>query len=134
MNSDVDLCNVERQDKSADSVLEYWRQMIKFRKANAETLIFGDFKPVLVDNGPLFAYHRTPISNTDVPASRMLIVLNLTKKDDVGFQMPVDPAGDSVEYTLACSRSESSCEETRKVYESGEMLKLKAFEGFIFSY
>ena len=91
INSDFDLCNVAHQEKLSSSVLNFWRKMLAFRKQNAETIVFGDFEPVALDNHPVFAYHRTPME--DEVASKMLVALNMTSQSGVCFTLPVGVGG-----------------------------------------
>jgi oligo-1,6-glucosidase len=135
INSDFDLCNVAHQEKLSNSVLHYWRRMLAFRKANAETLLFGDFEPVSLDNGPVFAYHRVPLPDAPVDARKMLVVLNMTSDSDVDFVVPADVDGKSAEYKIIeSSRSKKGHNPLGKSYQTGEEVRLRAYEGLILSY
>ena len=134
INSDYDLCNVTHLEKLSNSVLRFWRKMLVFRRQNAETLVFGDFKPVSLDNSPIFAYYRTPVEESH-GAGKMLVALNLTSDNEVTFTMPAGVDGSSVEYSvLECSRSIKGANVTGQCYRTGEEMELRAYEGLILSY
>ncbi len=63
--------NVKEQEDEKDSVLSTWRDMIAFRKAHPEELVYGKFELVDAEHEQVFAYWRTA---TD--GERMLIALN----------------------------------------------------------
>ena len=134
MNSDFDLCNVAHQEGLSNSVLKFWRKMLAFRHRHTDALVFGDFTPVCIDNSPIFAYHRTPLLDSEMKAACMLVVLNLTKHDDVAFVMPAADDGALAKYTLECARSPGGSECEGKRFNVGEQVELKAYEGLVFTY
>lgn len=135
VNSDYNLCNVAKQETMSDSVLKFWRKMLAFRRNHAETLVYGDFEPLSLDNGPTFAYHRTPPCNSTMEASNMLVVLNLTSESGITFTMPTGIERSDVEYTvLESSRSSKGDSLAGQKHKAGEEVKLRAYEGLILSY
>ena len=79
--------NVEVQEKDSDSVLNYYRKMIKLRKEN-KALIYGEFEQ-LKTNKNIFAYKRI------YEDKEYMVVINLTKKNqDYPF---------NIDYNLVCS-------------------------------
>lgn len=135
MNTDSNVCNVADQEHLPNSVLNFWRQLLVFRRAYADTLIFGDFEPVAIDNGPIFAYHRTAIAGQELAAPRMLVILNLTQHDGIEFSFPTGLDGSSLDYSIllsARSKRQGSCVGTK--YKSGTRLRMGAYEGLILAY
>ncbi|KAK4057348.1 hypothetical protein OIO90_001414 [Microbotryomycetes sp. JL221] len=68
---DAQHYNVEDLLKQPDSVINYWRRIIKARKANP-VLIYGDFTLLDKDNEQIFAYIRSNESN------KALVLLNFS--------------------------------------------------------
>lgn len=56
MNDDLQVCNVADQEKDDDSVLNYWRKMLKLRKANLELFTYGDFECLDAQDEKTFVY------------------------------------------------------------------------------
>ncbi|KAF2215111.1 glycoside hydrolase family 13 protein, partial [Cercospora zeae-maydis SCOH1-5] len=44
MNTDSKECNVADQESDPDSVLNFWRKLIRFRKERVQTVVIGDFE------------------------------------------------------------------------------------------
>jgi alpha-glucosidase len=134
LNSDFDLCNVDHQEKLSNSVLEFWRKMLVFRRQYSEALVFGDFTPLSLDNNPVFAYHKTPAEHAAGDVS-LLVMLNLTNEKDLKMTMPASVDGRAVTYSaLECSRSTKGVNNLGKKYKTGEEVELRSYEGVIFSY
>lgn len=133
LNSDFDLCNVAHQEKLSNSVLKFWRKMLSFRRQYSESLVFGDFTPVALDNSPVFAYHKTSVENS--PAENLLVMLNMTNQTGVPVQLPTSVDGKNVTYSIIeCSRSRNGNNATGRKCKTGQQVELRAYEGLIFSY
>ena len=65
--------NVENQMKDENSILNFYKHMIKIRKSN-EALIYGEYKLILENNENIFAYER--VLNED----KFLIICNLSSE------------------------------------------------------
>lgn len=63
--------NVEDQERSSQSILNYYRQMVQFRKENL-TLVYGEYESVQNEHEQIFAYRRWDDEN------EFLIVLNFS--------------------------------------------------------
>lgn len=74
VNAGYRKVNVVVEEKNPDSVLNYFRKMIAFRKANPE-LIFGTWKPVDRKNSKVFAYIR------DGGERKFLVILNFSCRE-----------------------------------------------------
>lgn len=48
--------NVARQLEEDDSVLKFWRDMIKFRKSHADLLVYGSFDVLDLENETTFVF------------------------------------------------------------------------------
>ncbi|UII30803.1 alpha-glucosidase [Fulvivirga ulvae] len=66
--------NVEAQQNDDDSILNYYRKMIAFRKEHP-TLIYGDYKCLLKDNPNIYAYERFDSDG------HFLVVLNFSDNE-----------------------------------------------------
>lgn len=75
--------NVEKQSKDDDSILSYYKKLIKLRKCEEYKDIFtyGDFEPAYVNKNKIFAYYR---KNDD---KVILIAANFGNEDSV-LQLP----------------------------------------------
>ncbi|PKS04914.1 hypothetical protein jhhlp_008279 [Lomentospora prolificans] len=64
--------NVASQLNDEGSILAFWKRMIKLRKDNANTFVYGDYTPIRPDHEHLFIY--TKQSGDD----RILVVMNFS--------------------------------------------------------
>jgi alpha-glucosidase len=127
MNSDAEVCNVASQDKRPESVLNFWRKMLAFRKQHTETLVFGDFEPLAVDDEPVFAYWR---KCTQMSGDKdVLVILNMTARTDVVFALPGDGSYNTLETTNVNGRTK-----TAEALRSGRDISLSAYEGMVLEY
>ena len=133
LNSDFQLCNVAHQEKLDNSVLKFWRKMLTFRRQYSDTLIFGDFTPVALDNSPVFSYHKTWVEPST--GDSLLVMLNLTNETGITTTLPASVHGRAVTYTmLECSRSKKGINVTGQKFHTGDEVNLRAYEGLILSY
>ena len=58
VHSDYKACNVEIEEKDADSVLNFYRKLGSLRNAN-ETLIYGEYQELYPENEELYIFTRT---------------------------------------------------------------------------
>ncbi|THH30754.1 hypothetical protein EUX98_g3425 [Antrodiella citrinella] len=72
MRVNEDDWNVDSQINDPDSVYSFWQRALDVRKQN-DSLIYGDFKPVLLDHPTIFAYTRTLEGGTSA-----LVVMNFS--------------------------------------------------------
>ncbi|KAL2169049.1 hypothetical protein VTG60DRAFT_6548 [Thermothelomyces hinnuleus] len=70
--------NVASQLNDPDSVLAFWRKMLRFRQEYAHLLVYGDFKDLRPDDKNLFMYIKEPDHGA---GDRVLVVLNFTTED-----------------------------------------------------
>lgn len=63
--------NVEDQERNINSILNYFRKAIQFRKER-KTFVYGDYEPVQKDHPQIFAYRRWDETN------EFLVVLNFS--------------------------------------------------------
>jgi len=57
MNPNHNSIHVEEQEEKQDSILNYYREMIRFRKEHL-TMVYGDYQSIDNDNEYIFAYRR----------------------------------------------------------------------------
>ncbi|MBQ8015121.1 MAG: hypothetical protein IJ264_02930 [Clostridia bacterium] len=72
--------NVEAAEKDENSILNYYRKLLKFRKEN-DVCIYGDFKQHYRNSKKLFVYER------NYEGKRMLVI-NSFVEDSVHFEAP----------------------------------------------
>lgn len=65
--------NVESQERNTQSILNFYRQMIAFRKAH-KTLVYGDYESIQNEHQQIYAYRRWDEEN------EYLIVLNFSEE------------------------------------------------------
>ena len=58
VNSNYESINVETQENDAHSILNFYRQMIAFRKSN-KVMVYGDYKCMNEDDENLYIYSRS---------------------------------------------------------------------------
>ncbi len=73
-NPNYHSINIQSQDDDPNSILNFYREMIKIRKTY-KTLVYGEFEPIAIDHPEVFAYWRA--DQHDV----FLSVINFSKKD-----------------------------------------------------
>lgn len=66
--------NVDDQERNTESILNFYRKMIQFRKENL-TLVYGDYESVRNDHPQIYAYRRWDEEN------EFLIVLNFSDQE-----------------------------------------------------
>lgn len=70
-NQNYPEINVADQERNSQSILNYYRQMVHFRKSNL-TLVYGDYELVQNEHEQIFAYRRWDDEN------EFLVVLNFS--------------------------------------------------------
>ena len=80
VNPNYTEINVEAAEKDPDSILNYYRKLLKFRKEN-EIVIYGDYKEHYASSDTLFVYER------NYEGKRLLVVNSFTDKP-VKFKAP----------------------------------------------
>lgn len=81
-NDNFELINVENQENNKDSVLNFYRKMVKYRKENP-TLVYGDYECYQVEHPELFLFKRSDEENT------YWVLLNFSEyHHDVDVQLP----------------------------------------------
>lgn len=76
VNKNYTTVNAEAEEKNPNSVLNYFRKMVKLRKENP-VLIYGKYTLLDRDNPKIFAYTR------ELGGKKMLILLNFTSDNAV---------------------------------------------------
>lgn len=76
--------NVAQQQDDPDSVLSFWKNMLRFRKAHAELFIYGNFRLYDADNEKTFVFAKTTAESGTAAAGAgqtAVVVLNFTSED-----------------------------------------------------
>ena len=71
INPNYTEVNVEQAENDPNSILNYYRKLLKFRKEN-EIVIYGDFKEHFLDSDKLYVYER------NYEGKRMLVVCSFS--------------------------------------------------------
>lgn len=74
VNSNYKEINVEVEEKDPNSVLNFYKKVIKLRNENKETAIYGEFKMMYNSDNHILAYKK--IAEKD----ELFVVVNLSKK------------------------------------------------------
>lgn len=110
INSNYQTINVCDEQKDPDSILNFYKKLIKLRKSDeyANTFVYGEFKAHLVDELDLFIYSRESKEN------KVLVVTNM-RANNVKVTLPFEP-----KKTLLSNYNEqySSKEITLRPYEA----------------
>lgn len=75
VNDDWKECNVASQVDDPGSLFTFWRDLLAWRKANEDVLIYGSFRDIDPADERIFAYVRGG------DESKMLVLLNFTDQD-----------------------------------------------------
>ncbi len=114
INPDYVDYNAEKEARDPDSVLSFYKQLIRYRKGN-EVVINGDFKQYYPKSKDIFCYER------EYKGKRLFIITNFKNKE-VEFRLP-----EEVSYT--------TCKVGLSNYKEDTVLKdmiLKPYEAIIF--
>jgi glycosidase len=110
INPNYQTINVCNEQKDPDSILNFYKKLIKLRKSEeyANTFVYGEFKAHLVDELDLFIYSRESKEN------KVLVVTNM-RANNVKVTLPFEP-----KKTLLSNYNEqySSKEITLRPYEA----------------
>lgn len=130
MNTDADICNVAAQHEDPNSVLNFWRQMLAFRKEWAETIVFGDCEPIeaTMNDEPVFAYRRRVVDKT-TDAKDLLVVLNMKATKDAEYKLP---GPKFVQYTVVAATDGGVAAGVMPDFDGGMTLLLAPYQGIIF--
>lgn len=99
--------NVAAQIDDPNSVLSFYKKMIKFRKEKKDLMIYGSFRLLDLENDQTMIYIK------EHGDSQAVIVLNFTK-EQVAFKLPTELKGEA---KLAISNYKNSSLETLEAYE-----------------
>jgi len=79
VNANYTTINAAAQESDENSVLNYFRKMIKLRKENKDVLVYGKYSLLFPSDSKLFAYTR------EANGKKILVLLNFSKEES-----PVD--------------------------------------------
>ena len=100
VNSNYKEINVEAEEKDPNSVLNFYKKVIKVRNENKETAIYGEFKMMYNGDNHILAYKK--IAEKD----ELFLVVNLSKKTLSGRK--VDKVIQKENYELILANMEST--------------------------
>ena len=80
VNPSYKTINAKSEEKDPNSVLNFYKKLIKIRK-NSETIIYGSYELLLADDENIFAYIR------NYENEKILVLCNFSK-DSIAFDIP----------------------------------------------
>lgn len=111
VNPNYTKINVEKQLRDKNSILHYYKKLIKLRKSH-EIIVYGDFKMLYEEDPNLFVYERI------LEGEKILVVLNFTKEEQT-FNPPEEWLGKEAEVLISNYENEGKItEKTLKPYEA----------------
>ncbi|KAL5504797.1 hypothetical protein ACEPAH_7460 [Sanghuangporus vaninii] len=123
VNDDYLSWNVASQIDDNDSLLSFWKKLLKIRKEN-DVLVYGDFELIDEPNESVFAFKRT------LDSQIAIAVLNFTTKD-VEFAIPkVADRSSTEQLRLLVSNNKPELSESEIL--TGNTLRLSGYEGRIY--
>ena len=82
MNPNFNKINVQADSDNPDSILNYYKKLIRFRKDNP-VLVYGTFEDILPDHEKLYAYTRTS-------ENEQLLILNNVSSEKIELKTLLD--------------------------------------------
>jgi len=113
VNNNHNEINVETQNGDPNSILNYFRSMVKLRKDN-HVLIYGDYELLAAENPDIYAYTRT------LNHEKALVLLNFTNHDS------------SIELSEIGTINEPMINNYSTVEISEKTIQLKPYQAIIF--
>lgn len=80
VNPNYKEINVETAEKNSDSILNFYRKLIKLRKENL-VMIYGEYIPILTEHEKIFSYIRR------LEGDSILVILNFSEQNTL-FSLP----------------------------------------------
>lgn len=112
VNPNYESINVAAQEKDEDSILNYYRRLIRFRKSH-EVLVYGDFKLLAPEHETVFAYVR------EFEGKKCAVLLNFSDRPSA-FR---DDALNGMSRVLLSNSGRTACDP--------DCIELKPFEALI---
>lgn len=107
VNSNYTEINAEAQEHDENSVLNYFRRIVRMRKENI-AFVYGDYKIVDAENKDVYAYTR------ELDGRKLLVLLNFKAHEG---KVEIDPDLSRAKVLLG-NYAESSTDKTLKPYEA----------------
>ncbi|KAK9420541.1 putative Glycosyl hydrolase family 13 catalytic domain-containing protein [Seiridium unicorne] len=102
--------NVAQQETDANSVLSFWKQMLRTRKDLAQLLVYGHYEIVNEEDEQIFSYWKTNKSQ------RALVMLNFTSEGQ-DLRLPQTERGTQLELVVSTYTSSNNPSGTIRPYE-----------------
>lgn len=119
VNDSFTEINVAKQSAEPGSVLNFWRQMIKFRKAHTDLLVYGTFEVLDMENEDTFVFFK---KHGDEKA---LVALNFSNKPSK-IDIPSDR-----DYVLQVSNYTDENQGTDRI-PGGSKISLRPWEAHLY--
>ncbi|KIH90166.1 alpha-glucosidase [Sporothrix brasiliensis 5110] len=126
--------NVARQQGDPDSVLSFWKSMLRFRKAHADLFVYGNFRLYEPENEETFVFAKTtatPGAGGAGAGQAAVVVLNFTSENQVVNLPPADDIG-SLRLRVGNYTDTATTEVERKSSNKSWQLTLRPWEGRLY--
>ncbi|OAA56646.1 maltase [Niveomyces insectorum RCEF 264] len=129
--------NVAKQQAEPDSVLNFWKGLLRLRKAHPALFVYGNFRLFDPANAATFVFAKTPsVSDTTVttdgtatnPHAAAVVVLNFTSENQTVALPAIEGAG-RLQLTVGNYVDAAAAEETE---QAGEQRTLRPWEGRLY--
>ncbi|CAK7267738.1 hypothetical protein SEPCBS57363_002743 [Sporothrix epigloea] len=126
--------NVAKQQREPDSVLSFWKSMLRLRKSHKDLFIYGNFRLYEPDNEDTFVFAKTivPAGEAAIGVGQAaVVVLNFSDKVQVVSLPSVDEVGHlslRVGNYLDCA----AAEKMEDIADSGQQRTLRPWEGRLY--
>ncbi|CAK7266751.1 hypothetical protein SEPCBS119000_002190 [Sporothrix epigloea] len=126
--------NVAKQQSEPDSVLSFWKNMLRLRKSHKDLFIYGNFRLYDPDNESTFVFAKTttPAGEAATGAGQAaVVVLNFTDKVQVVHLPPADEVGD-IQLQVGNYLDATAAEKTEQSSALGRQRTLRPWEGRLY--
>ncbi|CAK7227891.1 hypothetical protein SBRCBS47491_006722 [Sporothrix bragantina] len=126
--------NVAKQIDEPDSVLNFWKSMLRLRKLNKDLFVYGNFHLYEPDNENTFIFAKTtfPVGGTTASAGQAAVVmLNFTGKDQTVTLPSLDEVG-ALRLQVGNYVDSAASEELDLVAGPGQQRTLRPWEGRLY--
>ncbi|CAK7201256.1 hypothetical protein SEUCBS139899_003959 [Sporothrix eucalyptigena] len=126
--------NVAKQQGDPNSVLSFWKSMLRFRKSHADLFIYGNFRLYEPDNEQTFTFAKTTVPAGEAASGAgqaAVVVLNFTDEDQTVDLPSADETG-TLRLVVGNYIDSAAADEVDKSAGSGRQRKLRSWEGRLY--
>ena len=126
--------NVAKQQGEPDSVLSFWKSMLRLRKSHKDLFVYGKFRLYAPDNEDTFVYAKTTVPAGQAAAGAgqaAVVALNFTGKDQAVTLPPGDEVG-ALDLRVGNYADSAAAEAMDLASGSGQQRTLRPWEGRLY--